>query len=92
MTKPTQAIAVDPTSDLGRALADSDEIAVVLVQGETRYRVVPEQADPWADYDPERLRASLRRVAGLFTAEEGDRIIASIYRARDEGTRPIDNG
>jgi hypothetical protein len=41
-------------------------------------------------YDPAKLRASLKKGAALLTPEEGDRIIESIYRGREEGTRPLD--
>jgi hypothetical protein len=60
------------------------------VRGTTRFRVTRDPDDPWASYDPAKLRAGLRKVAGLLTPEEGDRIIETIYRGREEGTRPLD--
>ncbi len=46
--------------------------------------------DLWAGYDPERLRATVREVAGTLTPEEGERLKESIRRGREEGTRPHD--
>ena len=46
--------------------------------------------DIWANYDPERVRVTLEKVAGTLTPEEGDRLKEAIYRAREEGTRPPD--
>jgi hypothetical protein len=51
--------------------------------------VIREAEDPWATYDPAKLRAGLKKVAGLLSPEEGDHIIETIYRGREEGTRPI---
>jgi hypothetical protein len=61
----------------------------LLRRGAARFRVIREADDPWATYDPARLRAGLERVAGLLSPEEGDCIIEEIYRGREEGTRPI---
>ena len=90
MTKEPLTITIDPDSELGRALDDSDGALVILERGGTRFRVTRDPDDPWAHYDPATLRAGLKKVAGLLTPEEGDRIIESIYRGREEGTRPID--
>ena len=61
-----------------------------MLRGTSRFRVTREADDPWAHYDPAKLRAGLQKVAGLLTPEEGDRIIEAIYRGREEGTRPLD--
>ena len=89
-------ITIDPDSELGRALDESGDEPVVLVQGATRFLVIRQsidsraEDDPWANYDPEKVREGLRKVAGLLTPDEGERMKEMIYRARDEGTRPID--
>jgi hypothetical protein len=89
MSKEPLTITIDPDSDLGRALDESAEDPVVLVRGTTRFRVTREADDPWATYDPAKLRAGLKKVAGLLSPEDGERIIEDIYRGREEGTRPI---
>jgi hypothetical protein len=45
-------------------------------------------ADFWADYDPEAVREALRAAAGTFTPEEGERLKRDIYRRRAEGSKP----
>jgi hypothetical protein len=42
----------------------------------------------WARYDPEKVKATLDKMAGTLTPEEAERRIAEIHRAREEGTRP----
>jgi hypothetical protein len=34
-------------------------------------------------------RAGLKKVAGLLSSEEGDRVFETIYRGREEGPRPF---
>jgi hypothetical protein len=89
MAKEPLTITIDPDSELGRLLDETNGAPVVLLRGSTRFRVIREAEDPWATYDPAKLRAGLKKVAGLLSPEEGDRIIETIYRGREEGTRPI---
>ena len=89
MSKEPVTVTIDPDSVLGRALAESAGEAVVLLRGGTRYRVTRDPNDPWATYEPAKVQAGLRKVAGLLTPEDGERIKASIYRGREEGSRPL---
>ena len=82
-------ITVDPESELGRALGNSDDSPIILVRNGARFRVTRDPDDPWANYDPEKVRAALRKFAGMLTPEEGERIKEGIYRGREEGTRPL---
>ncbi|MBA2596427.1 MAG: hypothetical protein M3Q50_11140 [Chloroflexota bacterium] len=92
MTKANEplTITIDPDSDLGRALDETGGEPVILVRGGTRFRVTRDPDDPWATYVPEKVRAGLEMVAGMRTPEEGERIKETIYRGREEGTRPLD--
>ena len=83
-------ITIDTDSELGRALDEMDGNPVVLLRGSKRFRVTPDSEDPWANYDPEKVRAALREFAGTLSSEEGERMKELIYRGREEGTRPID--
>lgn len=89
ITISTLTITISPDSDIARALDEGDAESLVLLHGGTRFRVIRESDDPWATYDPAKLRAGLKKVAGLLSPEEGERIIESIYRGREEGTRPL---
>jgi hypothetical protein len=90
MAKSPLTITIDPDSELGRALDDSHGAPVVLERNGARFLVTRDPDDPWANYDPEKLRAGLRKFAGMLAPEEGERIKETIYRGREEGTRPID--
>jgi hypothetical protein len=89
MAKEPLTIVIDPDSELGRALDETDGEPVVLLRNGTRFRVTRDPDDPWANYDPEKVRDGLRKFAGMITREEGERIKELIYRGREEGTRPI---
>ncbi len=88
MAKEPLTIKVDPASELARALAAADA-PVLLDTGGTRYSVTKASSDPLSTYDPARIRAGLKRFAGLISPEEGEHMKALVYRGRDEGTRPI---
>jgi hypothetical protein len=83
-------ITIDPDSELGQALAETDGSSVILLHNGARFRVTRDSDDPWANYDPEKVRAGLRKFSGMISPEEGDRIEETIYRGREEGTRPLD--
>lgn len=91
MVTAPRTINVDPTSELGQAQSTAEETPVLLAGNGRVCRVSPaEQDDPWAGYDPERVRSALRRFAGTLTPEEGERLKELIHRGRAEGTRPFD--
>jgi hypothetical protein len=89
MAREMVTIEIDPESDLRKALAMADEQPRALASNGRRFGVRPiEDDDPWADYDPERVRAVGRASAGALTPEEGERLKQDIYRWREEGTKP----
>lgn len=83
-------ITIDDDSELGRALEAHPHEPITLLKGRRRYRVIDDPDDIWANYDPERVRLALEKVAGTLTPEQGNRLKEAIYRAREEGTRPPD--
>ena len=66
MAKEPLTITIDPDSELGRALDETDDEPVVLLRGGTRFRVTREHDALWATYDPERVRRALRESAGAL--------------------------
>lgn len=85
-----KTIDVEPGSELDRLLEEADGATLRLVRHGVRYRLEPEDEDPWADYDPERAGAGMRAAAGSLSVEDAERLKEYIYRGREEGTRPID--
>jgi hypothetical protein len=43
--------------------------------------------DPWAGYDPERIRAALRRSAGALAGVDRDALLEDLAAAREQDTR-----
>jgi hypothetical protein len=89
LTRQPDPIAVSDETNLGRLLDTATTTPVRLQRNGIVYRLAREEADPWAGYDPERVRAGLRRYARTLTPEEGEALKEQIYRAREEGTRPL---
>lgn len=82
-------IAIDPDSELGRALDETDGPITVL-RGNKKFRVTRvEEDDLWANYDPELVLKRLNDVAGKISDEEADRLLELVYRGREEGSRPL---
>ncbi|HET7037201.1 MAG TPA: hypothetical protein VFI42_16060 [Thermomicrobiaceae bacterium] len=75
-------------------LAEADQAPIELERDGERYRlsriktVVAE--DIWAGYDPEAALAGMRAAAGSWSNVDVDALKDQIYRARDEGSRPLD--
>src|SRR5690348_17190342 len=71
---------------------DSEELAVVLPKGPSSPGGKrPDSADlddSWDGYDPEKVRAAVTKTAGALSPEDADAMLAELYRARDEGSRP----
>lgn len=97
MATTEKTINVEPGGELDRLLAEANGAALILVRNGVRYRLHREESaaeanedDPWADYDPERLIAGVRAVAGSMSEAEAERLKAYIYAGREEGSRPAD--
>jgi hypothetical protein len=89
LTNP-KLIPVTKETSLTEVLDEAAGMPVRLERNGIVYRVAREHEDIWAGYDPEKVREGLRRVADLITPEEAARMKELVYRAREEGTRPID--
>ena len=89
MLREPRTINVDPDSELSHLLDEATDAPVILAREGVRYRLSIDD-DPWAAYDPEAVREAVRAIAGSITPEEGERLKAELYRAREEGTRPMD--
>jgi hypothetical protein len=86
-----EAKTIKVTEDVG--LSDVFDVAkntpVRLEKDGVIYRLVREDEDIWAAYDPDRVLAGINAAAGAITPEEADRWKEAVYRGREEGTRPI---
>ena len=89
-----RTIRVEPGSELDRLLDEAGETPVELERGGIRYRLNRVAADTtediWAGYDPNKVRASMRAAAGSWRDIDTEALKAELYRARGEGSRPLD--
>ncbi len=83
-------IIVNPNSEVARLLDEAADQPLLLEKDGVRYTVNREEADIWAGYDPEAVRQAIRTTSGALTRHEAEQLKALIYRAREEGTRPLD--
>ncbi|MGD9713417.1 MAG: hypothetical protein AB7V46_15320 [Thermomicrobiales bacterium] len=59
-------ITIEPESDTARLLRQVGEEPVSIISDGVKYRIEREPIDPFANYDPEKVLASLRRGVGLY--------------------------
>ncbi len=103
LTTTPKTIHVEPGSELDRLLQEAAETTVELEQRGMRYRItrvrdtgggpslqLADEHDIWAGYDPEKARAGMRAAAGSWRDIDTEALKADLYRARDEGSRPLD--
>jgi hypothetical protein len=83
-------IIVNPNSEVARLLDEAAERPLLLEKDGVRYRLNKEEEDIWAGYDPEAVRQAIRTMTGRLAVHEAEQLKAFIYRAREEGTRPLD--
>jgi hypothetical protein len=85
-----KTIHIPEDSELARVLEEVDETPLRLETRGVLYRVSRDAEDLWAGYDPQVARAGMAAAAGTLTPEDGERLKAFVYRAREEGSRSID--
>lgn len=95
MAKEPKRIEVTPDVALAIREAERDGRPVELHASGATYHVVPSSSTGlrstlWRTYDPEAVRAAVRQFAGTIPTDEADAMIANLYRAREEGSRPAD--
>ncbi|MGH2530808.1 MAG: hypothetical protein ACRDJW_00750 [Thermomicrobiales bacterium] len=93
MVAATRIVTVEPNSEVARLIDEAGDRPLVLITNGRRYRLEREETendDPWANYDPDKLMEGMLAAAGSISEEEGERMKAYIYAAREAGTRPPD--
>jgi hypothetical protein len=91
MSDLSRTLTAAPGGELARAIEEAlaHPLRVKLRGSYYRVRVEPEpDADLNAGYDPEAVRAAVREFAGSWSDIDAERMIADLYRWRDEGSRP----
>ena len=91
MAAEPKVIEVEPGSELDSIMEEATKVTVILEGKGRRFRLVREEvADPMARYDPERARAALKRVAGMFAGIDTAALKAELreQRGQDSQGRP----
>ncbi len=89
----TKTFHVEPGTDLDALLDAASSTSVELERNGVRYRVSVAQIDGdiWQGYDPDALRAAIKQTAGSWRDFDGEALKKRLYRAREEGTRSVDD-
>ena len=90
MASEPKTVEVAPGSELDRWLDEAERTPLRLVRNGVSFRLAREEEDPWAGYDPEVAIAGMRAVAGTWSVSDAETLKEYIYRAREEGSRPLD--
>jgi hypothetical protein len=85
-------IPVEPGSDVDEFLRQAEDQPIIAVAHGRRFRVVREQEDVFANYDPERVRDGLARISGLLKGVDVEALKAELreQRGQDSVGRPAE--
>ena len=91
MSRELKMIHVRSDTPLAPLLVEAAYAPLLLEKDGVFYRLEAcASEDEWAGYEPGKVIAALDATAGTLSAAEADALIAELYRARKEGTRPAD--
>lgn len=91
MAAELKVIPVPPDSELAEIVDQAAYAPIVLERDGRRFRLVrDDEPEPLPSYDPERARAALKRVAGLFAGVDTEVLKAELreQRGQDSQGRP----
>ena len=85
-----KTVVVEPDSEVARVLTHALDEPILIDTRRARFRVVRETDDPFANYDPERVRAALDGLAGTLKGVDVDALLAELreQRAQNSQGRP----
>jgi hypothetical protein len=89
--EPHKNIKVTADSELGKLVDKARRHPVLLEKDSAAYSISPHSSDPddlWAGYDPISVKKAIAETAGSWKDLDTDKLIADIYRARRDGSRP----
>jgi hypothetical protein len=97
MSAQPQPYHVTPDSELWTLLDQSEATSVLIEKDGNLYRLMPvddgqttAEDDPWARYDPEKVKQALRASAGALNGVDTEQLLTDIHEARtqDSAGRP----
>lgn len=84
----SKTIHVTAETNLAEVLDEARHAPVLLEQEGTVFWVEARDR-PNESYDPEVVRRVVGEMAGSISEDEARALITDLYRAREEGTRPV---
>lgn len=85
-----------PDSEGATLLAEASKAPLLVEVDGSTYRAsllhpgTEEAEDIWEGYDPEKIRRAAAETAGSWADLDAGKLIAEIYQAREDGSRPAD--
>ncbi len=87
MTSETKRIRIEPESELARLLGEADNMPLLLEKDGELYRLTKEKEETnWAGYNPDQVRAALRKSAGALRGVDRDQLLTDISLAREQNS------
>ena len=91
MTAELKRIKVTRDGELARLLDEAAKTPLLLEKDGVVYRLHREEEEASrAEYAPEKVMAAVDLAAGSWADIDADALIAELYRAREEGSRPAE--
>ena len=87
ITEPKR-IKVNPNSEIARILDEAKENPVILESNGETYRLYHEKGNDLG-FDPEEMKHAIANAAGSWADLDTDVMIENLYRAREQGSRPL---
>jgi hypothetical protein len=85
--EPIRRIIVPRGSDLAKLLTEAEEMPILLEKDGEFFRLERMENEPkdiFAGYDPNKAKEAIAATAGSWADLDTDKLIADIYRAREE--------
>lgn len=82
-----KVIPVEPGSDVDHFLKQADDQPFIAEAHGHRFRVVREPVDPFANYDPERVKAALSASAGAFAGVDTEALKRELLEQRTQSSK-----
>jgi hypothetical protein len=78
-------IKVKPGSELARLLEEANQTPLLLEKDGVLYHLTTSsQEDIWKDYDPERVKAGLKKSAGALSGVDTKQLLLDIRQSREQ--------
>lgn len=89
MFREPKIISVDPDSELCHLLDKASRSPLILEMNGIRY-LLSREVNSWPKMSDEEYQRVLNETIGTLSEEEAKDMLTTIYRAREEGSRPVD--